>query len=200
MTDTRVDLLRHGETVGGARYRGAGDDDALSARGWEQMRAIVGDSGSWSHIVSSPLQRCAAFARELAQIHLLPLDIEPRLREIHFGDWEGKTAAEIHAACPDHLERFWNDPVNHPPPDGENFTAFQARVLGAWDDLLARHAGAHLLIVTHGGPIRVILGHARGLPWAEALCLSVPPASLHSQTVSAAIKHGVTRTVAEIRG
>lgn len=199
MTVTRVDLLRHGETGGGARYRGA-MDDALSARGWEQMRAAVGESGPWSLIVSSPLQRCAAFARELAQTHLLPLDAEPRLREIHFGDWEGKTAAEIHAAQPERLVRFWNDPVNYPPPGGENFAAFQARVLGAWDDLLARHASARLLIVTHGGPIRVILGHTRGLPWAAALCLPVPPASLHSLTVSVTTSHGSTRTVAEAQG
>lgn len=199
MTDTRIDLLRHGETEGGARYRGA-IDDALSARGWEQMRAVVGESGPWSRIVSSPLQRCAAFASETEQIHRLPLDIEPRLRELHFGDWEGKTSVEIHAAWPDRLERFWSDPVNHPPPGGENFSAFQARVLGAWDDLLARHAGAHLLIVTHGGPIRVILGRARGLPWAEALCQPVPPASLHTLVVSAATGRDITRTVAEARG
>jgi len=197
MTDTHIDLLRHGETEGGERLRGS-IDDALSARGWEQMCAVVGESGAWSRIVSSPLQRCVAFARKATQKYRLPLDIEPRLREIHFGDWEGKTAAEILAAYPDRLERFWNDPVNHPPPGGESFSAFQARVLGAWDDLLARHAGTHLLIVTHGGPIRVILGHARGLPWAEALRLPVPLASLHSLTISAAECNGTTRVIAVV--
>ncbi|MFZ0006897.1 MAG: histidine phosphatase family protein, partial [Steroidobacteraceae bacterium] len=59
-----VHVLRHGETEGGARYWGR-TDVALSARGWEQMRAAVAGH-SWERIVSSPLQRCAAFAEALA--------------------------------------------------------------------------------------------------------------------------------------
>ena len=60
MNETHVDLLRHGEVEGGERYRGS-TDDALSARGWEQMRAAVGDACAWTGIVSSPLKRCAEF-------------------------------------------------------------------------------------------------------------------------------------------
>ncbi len=65
---TTVDLLRHGEPEGGNKYRGA-LDDPLSELGWAQMRAATGDRCPWQAIVSSPLRRCAAFARELANRH-----------------------------------------------------------------------------------------------------------------------------------
>lgn len=86
---TRIDLLRHGETAGGSRYRGS-IDDALTPLGWAAMRAALGEECGWNRIVSSPLRRCADFARDLARRHGLPLDIDARLREIHFGDWEGE--------------------------------------------------------------------------------------------------------------
>ncbi|NIU60591.1 MAG: histidine phosphatase family protein, partial [Pseudomonas stutzeri] len=63
--------------------------------GWQQMRDAVALAGPWDVLVSSPLQRCAAFARELAAERRLPLRIEPELRELHFGAWEGRSAAEL---------------------------------------------------------------------------------------------------------
>ena len=58
--DTWVDLLRHGEPVGGSRYRGQ-VDDALSEKGWQQMWQAVAGRGDWQQIITSPLQRCQAF-------------------------------------------------------------------------------------------------------------------------------------------
>ena len=57
----QLDLLRHGETELGGGFRGS-LDDALTDTGWAQMRAAVVEAGPWSHVVSSPLQRCARFA------------------------------------------------------------------------------------------------------------------------------------------
>lgn len=65
---TTVDLLRHGEPVGGRKYRGQ-TDDALSETGWAQMRAAVDGHRPWDVIVSSTLLRCIEFARELAARH-----------------------------------------------------------------------------------------------------------------------------------
>jgi len=186
---TRIDLLRHGETTGGNRYRGS-IDDALTLPGWTAMRAALGKECGWNRIVSSPLRRCADFARDLAQRQALPLDIDARLREIHFGDWEGKTAPDLLAADPGAVTRFWNDPVNHPPPGAENLLAFQTRVLHAWHEIAARHAGEHLLIVTHGGPIRIILGQAQGMPVPESLRLEVPHAHLSRLEVKAVPEGG----------
>ena len=76
---TIVDLLRHGEPEGGQMFRGA-VDDPLSLRGWEQMRAAVGDCRDWNTVITSPLIRCAAFARELAERLDRPLEIVDGLR------------------------------------------------------------------------------------------------------------------------
>ena len=57
-----LDLIRHGEPAGGRLYRGHGLDDPLSDKGWQQMRQAVGDACPWHALLSSPMQRCRAFA------------------------------------------------------------------------------------------------------------------------------------------
>ena len=155
-SETRIDLLRHGEPVGGRRYRGQ-IDDPLSDKGWQQMRAAVGDRRDWDVIFTSPLRRCAEFAAELAARHGLPLTREPRLMEIGFGSWEGRTADEIRAGDQEVIERFWRDPVAHRPEGAERIADFHARVSGAWRDLLTAHPGKRILIVGHAGITRMIL-------------------------------------------
>ena len=101
MRETLVDFLRHGEPVGGRRYRGDGVDDPLSEKGWQQMWAAVGDPVPWQRVVSSPLQRCHAFALALAERHRLPLRVEQRFREVGQGAWEGLTPDQIRQRDPD---------------------------------------------------------------------------------------------------
>ncbi len=186
MTDivTTIDLLRHGEPVGGPRFRGD-TDDALSELGWGQMRATVGAQLPWEVVVSSPLRRCAAFAEWLAGMFpplekggMGSLEIEPRFREIAFGEWEGRTAQELLETAPDALADFWRDPMTHTPPGGEPFGAFAARVVAAWDALLARHAGQPVVLVTHAGVIRLILAHVLQMPLANLFRVEVPLAGL----------------------
>ncbi len=176
-TVTTIDLLRHGEPEGGARYRGS-RDDPLSARGWEQMRAAVGDRRPWQQIISSPLVRCADFARELAARHAIPLEIMPNLQEMSFGAWEGRTAAEIMVDTPRALELFWRDPLNNPPPQGESLLACDRRVATAWKTLLSKHAGHHVLVVAHGGIIRLVLRQVLQIPLQCLYRLEVPYATL----------------------
>lgn len=174
---TTLDLLRHGEPVGGSRYRGQ-IDDPLGDKGWAQMRAAVGDAHPWDRIISSPLTRCSDFARELATRHALPLAMDPRLMELGFGEWEGRTAAELMRTDADILARFWRDPLHHTPPGGETLPAFQTRVVDAWNDLLAQHRGRHLLLVCHAGVIRLLLSHALGMPLAHMFRIQVANAGL----------------------
>lgn len=168
-----VDLLRHGEVEGGVRFRG-GRDDPLTASGWEQMaRATAGNHG-WTEILSSPSQRCAGFARRLADARGLPLRLVDNLRERRFGDWEGVSPDEI---SPEDLARFWENPASFTPPGAEPFGAFRQRVLRAWEDLLASGC-QHPLIVTHGGVIRVLIAETLRMPDEALLLIEVPFASL----------------------
>lgn len=174
---TLVDLLRHGLPVGGKRYRGS-VDDPLADEGWEQMWAAVGAYRDWDVVVTSPLRRCAAFAEHLAERHGLPLEREPRLREISFGDWEGRTVTDILADTPSQIERYWADPVNNTPPNGESLAAFRERTVEAWNDLVERHHGRRVLVVAHGGVMRMLLTNALGMPLSAVLRWEVPNASI----------------------
>lgn len=153
-----VGLLRHGEVEGGSRFRGH-TDDPLTPAGLAQMYAALADSDRWDRVISSPLIRCEEFASAFARQGSLPLTFDTRLKEIHFGQWEGRSAAELMAEDPEALARFWRDPNAYLPPGGESLAHFQARVLDAWYDILSAYADQHILIVTHGGVIRVLLCH-----------------------------------------
>lgn len=176
-TTSFVDLLRHGQTEGGSGFTGS-TDDRLTPLGMAQMWAAVAGKGAWGGIVASSLRRCAEFASALGEQLYAPVEIDERLREIHFGAWEGQTAEQIARRDPEALQRFWADPTHCPPPGAEALDAFQARVLAAWSDQLQKHPGKRLLLVTHGGPIRVILGHVYRVEWPTLLSLDLPHASL----------------------
>ncbi|KRP67393.1 alpha-ribazole phosphatase family protein [Pseudomonas orientalis] len=158
-----LDLLRHGETELGGGLRGS-LDDALTAKGWEQMRAAVVGQGPWDRLISSPLQRCARFAEELGEHLNLPVSLENDLQELHFGAWEGQSAAALMETDAEGLGLFWADPYSFTPPQGEPVCAFSERVLGAVSRLRQAHAGERVLLISHGGVMRLLLARARGLP------------------------------------
>jgi len=177
-----LDLLRHGETQLSG-FRGS-LDDALTERGWQQMREAVSGQGGWQRIISSPLQRCRSFAEWLAAERQLPLHLAAHLRELHFGDWEGRTAAELMEKDSQALGQFWTDPYRFTPPNGEPLSDFSQRIQQALQQLSQQYAGEHLLLITHGGVMRYLLAQARGLPREQLLQVEVPHAalfSLHSQ-------------------
>lgn len=172
----RIDLLRHGET-GQRSYRGQ-LDDALTEAGWAQLHAAVAGR-AWDCVVSSSLQRCAAFARELAKKRALPLCIDARLAEYHFGAWQGVPIETLAEQQGELLARFWADPVAHPPPGAEPFAAFRARLSAALDEIAQAAATQPVLVVTHGGVIRVLRCVVEGRGFGEMAGLEVPHASLH---------------------
>jgi alpha-ribazole phosphatase/probable phosphoglycerate mutase len=174
---TTLDMMRHGEPVGGRKYRGQ-VDDPLSEKGWAQMQAAVGESLPWTRIVSSPLVRCRAFAETLSELHGLPLALDDRLKEVGFGDWEGRTAAEIEADAPGTLARFKADPVNARPAGAEPLTEFHARVSAALDDIVERQDGQHVLLVGHAGVMRMALAWALRIPLEHAYRIEVATASI----------------------
>lgn len=176
-TSTHIDLLRHGEPVGGRKYRGQ-TDDPLSEKGWRQMRAATAGERPWSAIVASPLARCRAFAEALGAEMGLPVEFDARLKEVGFGVWEGQTAEAIKAVAPDAVFDFKRDPVAHRPEGAEALDTFQARVGAAYADVLARHAGGHVLVVAHAGVMRMVLCRVLGMPPENAYRIQVGSAAL----------------------
>ena len=168
----QLDLLRHGETELGGGLRGS-LDDALTTLGWTQMRDAVTGQGPWDRIVSSPLQRCALFARELSEQLDLPVSFDKDLQELHFGAWEGQSAAALMEVDEQALGLFWADPYAFTPPDGEPVLEFSARVLSAVSRLQRDFAGQQVLVVCHGGVMKLLLAQARGMPREQLLQVPV---------------------------
>lgn len=183
----RLDLLRHGETELGGGLRGS-LDDALTDAGWQQMREAVAGRGPWDRVVSSPLQRCARFAEELGARLALPVVLEADLQELHFGAWEGQSAAALMTSDAEALGRFWADPYAFTPPQGEPVLAFSTRVLGAVERLYQGYAGERVLLVSHGGVMRLLLARARGLPREQLLNVEVAHGGLFALRIEAGLR------------
>ncbi len=180
---TIVDLLRHGEPLGGRRFRGQ-TDDPLSECGWRQMWNALGNKAPWQYVVSSPLQRCSAFARAVADGYGLPLGLEPRFKEIGFGAWEGYTAEEIQRQDAERYHRYRDDPAAFMPAGAEPIAAFMARVARAWEDLLSAQRGRRVLVVCHAGVIRAALGAVLGMTPERLFRIQVEYASISRITVA----------------
>ncbi len=179
---TELELIRHGEPVGGRAYRGHGVDDPLSEWGWAQMRARVSEheQSPWHTVVTSPLKRCRDFAEEVAGRFDLPLIVEERLKEVGFGRWEGCTHDEVRSRWPEEWAAFHEDPVRHRPEGAEDLHAFIGRVAEALEERVRIHRGERVLVVCHAGVIRAALVHA----------LQAPPAAMYRIRVRNA---GITR-------
>lgn len=176
-TETIIDLIRHGEPVGGQKLRGS-LDDPLSELGWQQMQQSVRHLQPWENIISSSLSRCHAFALELSLKLELPLLIQPQFQEINFGIWEGVSIKDLMQRQPDALRNYWQNPDDYAPEGSESMDDFLLRIHSAWDQLIDQSRGAHNLLVCHGGVIRAILMRVLSMPKSSMWNIDVPYASV----------------------
>ena len=165
MNATRIIAIRHGETAWNVDTRIQGQlDIPLNSLGrWQASRVAqaLADE-SIQAIYASDLLRAWETAGAIAETTGLPLQAHEGLRERGFGDFQGKTFAEIEALWPEQ-SRQWR--ARHPdwaPPGGESLTALRARIVGAASELAARHLGEQIVLVAHGGVMDVLYRAATG--------------------------------------
>ncbi|SEM59753.1 histidine phosphatase family protein [Streptacidiphilus jiangxiensis] len=182
---TTVLLLRHGQTAltPDRRFSGSGADPDLSPTGLIEAAAAARRLGTDAcgvgvdAVLASPLRRATATAQACADRLGLPLTVEPGLRELDFGAWEGRTHAEVAAGWPS-LLAAWKRDETVAPPNGESFAAMTRRVLEARDRLVERHHGRTVLVVSHVGPIKALVRDALDAPPSALFHLELSPASL----------------------
>ncbi len=157
-----LDFLRHAETNLSHTLRGR-TDDALTAKGWAQMRSTITQSEqtgqAWDVIYSSPLQRCRLFSEQWAEQKQLPLYIEPNLQEMDFGEWEAQSTERLYQLYPDELAQFWQTPLSFTPPQAESLLTFKSRVLESVETLTQQmyaQGWTRALIISHGGVIKLL--------------------------------------------
>jgi broad specificity phosphatase PhoE len=174
---TELHLVRHGPT------------HAKTMVGWSDLPADLSDTAQVARlaghlpadgiVISSDLQRCVATADAIQRDrHRLPHD--PTLREIHFGDWELKSFAEIEANDPDRIRAYWETPGDVRPPNGESWNEVATRVDGAIDRLITAHQGAKLIVVVHFGVILTQIQRAEQLTADEAFAHRIDNLSVTS--------------------
>ncbi|WP_249975287.1 histidine phosphatase family protein [Vreelandella olivaria] len=178
-----IDIMRHGEPVGGRMLRGS-TDHPLSETGWQQvtdavMRHSKDGRPPYEAIVSSPLLRCREFALWLGEEFDVPVQVEDDLAELHLGRWEGKTHAQVfeeESAGP--MSAFWYNPSQATPPSGETLAALNARVSEVWQQLLANPPGKHVLIIAHLFVCNALLRQVLEQPLQNGLVMDLPYAAM----------------------
>jgi broad specificity phosphatase PhoE len=164
---TTLLLVRHGETDWNRDGRWQGHSDTrLNDLGRDQARRVAAEVGDVDVLYASDLARARETAEIIAAALELDVRTDPRLRERSFGAWEGLTAPEIEEGFAEELAR-WRVGEGAGAADAEPFDAFAQRVRGFLDDALARHPGETVLVVAHGGTIRVIHALASGLDYVR---------------------------------
>lgn len=136
--------------------------------------------------VTSPLQRTHLTAAGIVKAGLPGPDpipgpdvlVEPELIEQHFGEWQGRTYAELAELNGNLWPRFWLAPAHEAPPGGESFVDLLTRAHPAIARLSAEHRGRDIIAVTHGGTIRAALALALDLAPEAALAITIDNLSL----------------------
>ncbi|MBS1255590.1 MAG: Phosphoserine phosphatase 1 [Deltaproteobacteria bacterium] len=167
MENTELILIRHGETVWNTQLRMQGSlDSDLSAKGKEQIQAL----GKWmknvpfDHLYCSDAPRARKTAEAITCFSGHNLIIDQRLREKNLGIFEGLTSEEAREKHPESFQLFKTAGANYAIDQGESTQQLQDRALEAIEDIRLSHPQQVVLLVTHGGVVRVIMKHVLGLP------------------------------------
>src|SRR5436190_22842468 len=135
---TYLVFVRHGETIWHAENRYAGSSDVgLTLRGYEQAKLLAGwaRTAGLDAIWVSPLSRAQETAALAARATGLSPHVDARLRELDFGQGEGRTIAEMEQMFPEALADYQTDPVAHHLPAGEDPREAAGRVLACFKDI-----------------------------------------------------------------
>lgn len=175
-------VVRHGRTAWNATGRFQGQTDVpLDATGRAQAAALgaaIADD-VFDLAVASDLVRASETARIVLGERALPLDLDPRFREMRFGVWEGLTWPQIVERNPEVAEDGGTSPRFYTPAGGESFDDVCARVADALASLAVRAPeNARVLIVTHAGVLHALLRVALGESEASALGVRFSPATV----------------------
>ncbi len=163
---TRLYLIRHGETEWnkGGRYQGWTDIE-LSDDGKLQAE-LLAKRFHYMHldaIYVSPLKRAIATAEPIAKEKGLPLILDEHFKEINFGEWEGHTVPELTEKYGKPYTDFFDNPFEHTMPGEGSFHKVAERAMAGFEEIIKKHRGERVAIVSHGGLLRVFMIRLLGL-------------------------------------
>ncbi len=157
-----LDLVRHAGNGRDEFLDGRSDPPQLAGLPQELVEAYAGQR--WERVISSPRLRALHTAMALAAPRGLDVEADEEWEELDFGDWDGRSLFDLPE---DALAAFHADPHAFPPPNGESWGHFERRIARALDRLLDDDDPVPTLVVSHGGPLRMVLSQVCGLPMSE---------------------------------
>ena len=180
---TRLRFIRHGETEANLEHRlwGRGESQ-LSVEGRRQAAALARVSGAYDAFASSPSERArdtaAAVTRDEGTIRIVD-----DLVEMHFGEWEGLTGAEVRATDPEAFRRIFEEGRDEPRGStGETFADAGERLEAAAAALTADESGT-VGVFTHGGVTRAYVARLLGIPFPDRDVIPIPRNTAHSEVI-----------------
>ncbi|MCY4542725.1 MAG: histidine phosphatase family protein [Rhodobacteraceae bacterium] len=160
--------------------------------GWTDVPAILTDTKTLefldsylpddSAVLTSDLQRARDTAKAFCGDRLLLPPVE-HLREINFGQWEGKLPESIRESDREQAERFWADPTKATPPGGESWQQFRKRVDDYVEEFLAVMMGGSIIVVSHYGVILSQIQQAKQCEISELMGWEIPYYSITRLTL-----------------
>ena len=168
---TLFTLVRHGQTDWNIARRYQGQKDIqLNAEGLKQAKQLASQLNGrpFDAVYSSDLKRALKTAEMLQYGRDIPLQIDVRLREICFGEWEGEVFSEMYAKYPERFAQSRANPAIIMAPGGESVAQVAARTTSFANDVSALYPLGKVLVVTHGMALATLFCRANGLSLTEA--------------------------------
>ena len=156
----KIFIVRHGQTSGNSARKYFGITDVeLNEEGINQAGLVSKrlEKENIYKIYSSNLKRAFKTAEIIARPHRISAEPKEDLREINFGNWEGLGFQEIQKSYPNEFSNWQNNIMAFAMPQGESILELKRRVETAFNEILNSAEENNIVIVTHGGPIRIIL-------------------------------------------
>ncbi len=172
-----IHLVRHGRTAANAAGLLLGRlDPPLDDVGEGQASALaaVPALAAAERVISSPLARCRATAAAIAATAAVEVEIDDRLIELDYGDFDGRPLTDV---APEMWAR-WRADITFAPPRGESIADVGLRVRALMDELVPGAVGADIVVVSHVSPIKAALAWALGVGDEVAWRIRLDPASM----------------------
>lgn len=177
---TTLFLVRNGATDWSREGRIAGRREiGLSTDGRVQADELAARMAGidMTEVLTSPLPRAVQTAEKIASAHKLEVARDPRLTDFDAGRWEGQKFADVLVS--DEYKRFLANPMSEVIPSGERMAAARDRMISSVEQALQdNELGANIVLVSHAGPLRVLVSHYLGMDLANYHRLRLSPASV----------------------
>jgi broad specificity phosphatase PhoE len=181
-------LVRHGQTDWNlqGRYQGHADQP-LNAVGLAEAARAAQELArpevvKLDAVFCSDLLRAVQTAELIAAATGLTCFVDPRLREVKLGVWEGMLSTDIKQNFPDEIEARFRDPVAFRPPGGETLGEVAGRIFQAVDEITAQYPGGQVAVVSHGLALAVLIARAQGVEPGRAYEL-IPPNAVPQRVI-----------------